>query len=83
MKATGMVRPVDNLGRVVIPREIRKQFDITNGVDSFEIFVEDDKVILRKYQPSCIFCNELNDVISYNGHIVCKNCVSKLNELSK
>lgn len=83
MKATGMVRPVDNLGRVVIPREIRKQFDITNGEDSFEIFVDEDKIVLKKYQPSCIFCGELNDTVTYNGHIVCRACAEKISELAK
>lgn len=83
MKATGMVRPVDNLGRVVIPREIRKQFDVANGVDSFEIFVDDDKIVLRKYQPSCIFCGNLSETFTYNGHIVCKTCAEKMTELAK
>ena len=83
MKSTGMVRPVDNLGRVVIPREIRKQFDVENGVDSFEIFVDGDKIILRKYQPSCIFCGEMDNTITYNGHVVCKTCAEKLFTLSK
>ncbi len=81
MKATGMVRPVDNLGRVVIPSEIRKQFDVTNGVDSFEIFVDGDKIILRKYQPSCLFCGEMDNTVNLDGHIVCKDCIEKLNEL--
>jgi transcriptional pleiotropic regulator of transition state genes len=83
MKATGMVRPVDNLGRVVIPREIRKQFDIENGIDSFEIFVDGDNIVLKKYQPNCIFCSETNDTINYNNHVVCKACVEKLSELTK
>lgn len=83
MKATGVVRPVDNLGRVVIPREIRKQFDVENGIDSFEIFVEDDKIILRKYQPSCIFCGEMNGTFTYNSHVVCKACAAKMADLSK
>lgn len=83
MKSTGMVRPVDNLGRVVIPREIRKQFDIENGEDSFEIFVDGDKIILRKYQPSCIFCGEMDNTITYNGHVVCKTCAEKLVTLTK
>ncbi len=83
MKATGMVRPVDNLGRVVIPSEIRKQFDVENGVDSFEIFVDGDKIILRKYQPNCIFCGEMDNTVTLGGHVVCKDCISKLDELAK
>lgn len=83
MKATGMVRPIDTLGRVVIPREIRKQFDIVDGRDSIEIFVDGDKIILRKYQPSCIFCGEMDDTITLNNHVVCKQCVEKLSDLAK
>lgn len=81
MKSTGMVRPVDTLGRVVIPREIRKQFDIVNGEDSFEIFVEDNKIILRKYQPSCIMCGEMDNTVTYKGHIVCKKCIETLSSM--
>lgn len=83
MKSTGVIRPVDNLGRVVIPREIRKQFDIVDGVDNFEIFVEEDKIVLRKYQPNCVFCGETNDTVTHNGHIVCKNCIEKMGEMIK
>lgn len=83
MKTTGMVRPVDNLGRVVIPREIRKQFDVENGVDSFEIFVDGDKIVLRKYQPSCIFCGGFDGTVTYEGRVVCKNCAAKVAELAK
>ena len=59
MKSTGMVRAVDKMGRVVIPKEIRKQLKVENDVDSFEIYMENDKVILKKYQPTCIFCDFL------------------------
>ena len=83
MKSTGMVRPVDNLGRVVIPREIRKQFDVENGIDSFEIFVDEHRIVLKKYQPSCIFCGETNEVITFNDHVVCKACAEKLAEIAK
>ena len=83
MKSTGMVRPVDNLGRVVLPREIRKQFDVENGIDSFEIFVDEDRIVLKKYQPSCIFCGETNEVITFNDHVVCKACAEKLAEIAK
>ena len=57
MKSTGMVRAVDKMGRVVIPKEIRKQLKVENDVDSFEIYMDNDKVVLKKYQPTCIFCD--------------------------
>ncbi len=81
MKSTGMIRPVDKNGRVVIPMELRKQFDITNDVDSFEIFTDDNKIILKKYQPTCIFCGEAEDIIKMQGHMVCLDCIDKLSAM--
>ncbi len=78
MKSTGIIRPVDKNGRVVIPRELRKQFDIENDVDSFEIFTEDDKIILKKYAPSCVFCGDPNELFMLQGRTVCLNCIDKL-----
>ena len=78
MKSTGMIRQVDKMGRVVIPKEIRSQLKIQNDVDSFEIFMQDDKVILQKYNPTCFFCDSLTDVITYNDHLVCKKCIEKM-----
>ena len=83
MKSTGMVRSVDKMGRVVIPKEIRAQLDIKNNIDSFEIYMEGDNVILRKYQPTCIFCNNVADSVELDGHIVCKDCIEKLNKLKE
>ena len=79
MKSTGMLRAVDKMGRVVIPKEIRKQLGVKNDVDSFEIYMEGDKVILKKYQPTCIFCDNLADSVEFCGQIVCKGCIEKLN----
>ncbi|MBE6728176.1 MAG: AbrB/MazE/SpoVT family DNA-binding domain-containing protein [Ruminococcaceae bacterium] len=81
MKSTGMIRGVDRMGRVVIPKEIRKQLKIQNDIDSFEIFVEDDSVILKKYEPKCIFCGKNEASLEMNGHNVCRECIEKLYEL--
>ncbi len=81
MRATGIVRSVDKMGRVVIPKEIRKQLKVENDVDSFEIFMENDQVILKKYRPTCIFCDSLLDSVAYEGYTVCKSCIEKLYEL--
>ena len=81
MRSTGMIRAVDKMGRVVIPKEIRAQLDVKNDVDSFEIYMEGDSVILRKYQPTCIFCNNVADSVELSGHTVCKECIEKLNNL--
>lgn len=83
MRSTGMIRAVDKMGRVVIPKEIRAQLGVKNDVDSFEIYMEGDSVILRKYQPTCIFCDNIADSVELDGHTVCKNCIEKLNELKK
>ena len=83
MKSTGIVRPVDKMGRVVIPKEIRKMLKVENDVDSFEIYMKDDRIILKKYQPTCIFCDSLADSVQFGGYTVCKNCISKLDELNK
>jgi len=81
MKSTGMIRPVDKMGRVVIPKEIRSKLQIKNDVDSFEIFMDGDKIILKKYRPACIFCNSLTECIDFETYTVCKNCIEKLNNI--
>ncbi len=75
---TGVVRPVDKMGRVVIPKEIRSQLKIVNDKDSFEISIEGDKVILQKFHPTCLFCDSLIDVVTYNDRLICKSCIEKL-----
>ena len=81
MKVSGIVRPVDKMGRVVIPREIRNQLKIENNVDSFEIFMDGDNVILRKYQPTCIFCDSNGESIKYHGFNVCRECIEKMKHM--
>lgn len=81
MKSSGMVRRVDKMGRVVIPKEIRSQLKIVNDVDSFEIYMDGDKVILRKYQPTCVFCDSFVETVNYEDHTVCKKCIEKLNSM--
>ena len=77
MKSTGVVRRVDELGRIVLPIEIRKTLDI-NPKDAIEIFTDNEKIVLLKYQPACIFCNDVNDVVYFNNKRVCRACVEKL-----
>ena len=83
MRATGMIRAVDKMGRVVIPKPIRKQLDIKDDVDSFEIYMDGENVILRKYQPTCIFCDSVGESVELDGRIICKNCVEKLQLLKE
>ena len=80
MKATGIVRPVDQLGRIVVPKELRRLLGLKEGKDSFEIFIDDNKnVILRKYIPGCIVCGDLENLKDVNGIKLCKNCIEKFN----
>ncbi|SFV07720.1 AbrB/MazE/SpoVT family DNA-binding domain-containing protein [Alicyclobacillus macrosporangiidus] len=73
MKATGVVRQVDQLGRVVLPIELRRTLNIQEK-DGLEIFTEGDQIILRKYEPGCIFCNEVEEVREFRGKMVCEKC---------
>lgn len=77
MKAVGIVRKLDDLGRYVLPVEIRRVLNINIG-DPLEIFVEDENILLRKYEPACIFCNEAKNVTNYKGKNVCDNCMKEL-----
>ena len=77
MKSTGIVRKLDELGRVVLPIELRRTMDL-NIHDTVEIFVEDDKIILKKYHPACIFCGDARDVTTFKGKRVCVNCLREL-----
>lgn len=79
MKSTGIVRKVDELGRIVLPIELRRTLDIAER-DELEIYLDDDKVILRKYEPSCVFCGSSQGLISFHGKNVCMNCINKLNQ---
>lgn len=79
MKSTGVVRKVDELGRIVLPIEIRKTMDI-NVKDPIEIFTDSDQIILKKYHPACVFCNQADDVTYFNGKRVCNACIEKIKQ---
>lgn len=80
MKSTGIVRKVDELGRVVIPIEIRNQFNIAEK-DPIEIYVDGSSIVLKKYEPNCIFCGNTENLISYNDKLICENCSKKIGNL--
>ena len=73
MKATGIVRTVDELGRIVLPIELRRTMGIQDK-DPLEISVDEGCILLTKYQPSCVFCGETADVILFRGKNVCPAC---------
>ena len=80
MKSTGVVRKVDNLGRIVLPIEIRNTLDI-HEKDPLEIFIDTDKIILKKYEPSCIFCGSSCGLVSYHGRNVCMECIENMSNI--
>lgn len=82
MKSIGIVRRIDELGRIVLPIELRNKMDIMTK-DSVEIFVEEDKIVLKKYTPACLFCGNADDIINYNGKLICKNCLDEMNKLAR
>ncbi len=81
MKATGIIRNVDGVGRFVIPAEMRKVFGIKETGGALEMFVEDDRIILKKYEPTCIFCKSECDIKIYKGKNICARCAKELGEI--
>mgnify|MGYP001765026188 CR=1 FL=1 len=77
MKSTGIVRKVDELGRVVIPIELRRTMNIQEK-DALEIFVDGERIILKKYEPACIFCENVSGVTEFKGAKICAECMAKI-----
>ena len=77
MKATGIIRKVDDLGRIVLPIELRRMLDIAER-DELEIYMENDQIILRKYEPACLFCGSDRKLVTHNGKNICRDCIRKL-----
>ncbi len=77
MKSTGVVRKVDELGRVVIPIELRRTLGIAEK-DALEIYVDQEKIILKKYEPACIFCGNAENVQHFRGKNVCRDCTAAM-----
>ena len=79
MKSTGIVRKVDELGRIVLPIELRRTMGI-DVKDALEIYVEGDTIMLRKYEPSCVFCGNAKDVKNFKGKNICQECLAEMAE---
>ena len=80
MKSTGIGRQVDERGRIVLPIELRRTMDIAEK-DAIEIYVDGASIILRKYEPTCIFCGDAKNVINYRGKNICPNCLKEMKKL--
>lgn len=77
MQSTGIVRKIDNLGRIVIPVELRHQLELEKGA-ALQVFIDNNDIILRKYAPFCMFCGEAHDLVSYRGGTMCLACIKTI-----
>ncbi len=77
VKSTGIVRKVDELGRIVLPIELRRTLDIAER-DPLEIYVEGSSIVLKKYRPTCVFCDSVKDISVYREKNVCARCLKEL-----
>ncbi|MFB9275521.1 AbrB/MazE/SpoVT family DNA-binding domain-containing protein [Cohnella cellulosilytica] len=80
MKSTGIVRKVDELGRIVIPIELRRTLEIEEK-DSLEIFVDGERIMLRKYEPTCIFTGSAENLVYFYGKLISRDCIAELQQL--
>ncbi len=79
VKSTGMVRQVDVLGRIVLPMELRNTLHISPR-DPMEIYVEGDAIILRKYEPACLFCGNATDLVDFKNRKICRECIEEMSK---
>jgi AbrB family transcriptional regulator, transcriptional pleiotropic regulator of transition state genes len=79
MKSTGIVRKIDELGRVVLPIELRRTLNLEVR-DPVEIFIDGDSIVLRKYDAACLFCGAPRNLLSYRGKQICRDCLRRLRE---
>ena len=77
MKSTGIIRKVDELGRIVLPIELRRTLDIAER-DELEIYMENDRIVLQKFAPSCVFCASSRGLVTYRGKNVCQECIRNM-----
>ena len=81
MKATGIVRKVDELGRIVLPSELRKTMHVAVG-DSFELFTDNNIIMLKKYEPGCVLSGTMEDLIDYRGRKISRESIKELAEMA-
>ena len=77
MKTSGIVRNVDDLGRVVVPKELRRRMGIENG-DAVEIYGEENRIIIEKYTPACLFCGGNDGIVQFKDKRICSACIEQL-----
>ena len=77
MKSTGIVRKVDELGRIVLPKELRRTLGL-NDRESVEIYVDQDAIILKKFKSTCVLCGDNEDLLDFKGKSICQKCMDEL-----
>ena len=80
MKSTGIIRKVDELGRIVVPVELRNKLNI-NIKDEVEIYVERSSIIIKKYDPTCVFCGKTKDLNEFENKLICNKCLEKIKKI--
>lgn len=80
MKSTGIVRELDSLGRIVIPKSIRKVYDLKQK-DGLEIFTDGEMIVLRKYTPFCVFCGSTDGITNYKDKNICRHCAEEIGNI--
>ena len=77
MKNTGILRNIDDMGRSVIPKELRRQFDMGENTE-VEIYTNDNTIVLKRHEPNCVFCGNERDLVPYKGKLLCPECIADL-----
>lgn len=80
LKSTGVVRKLDQLGRIVLPKELRTVLNLKEK-DALEIYVDGEEIILKKYEPACVFCGDAREVVNYRGKNICKKCFEEMKSI--
>ncbi len=81
MRNTGMVKEIDEVGRLVLPKKVREPLGIGKG-DAIRIYTEGDKIILEKVQDACVFCGAVEDTVTFNEKCLCKSCLAQIKDLA-
>ncbi|MGK9253337.1 MULTISPECIES: AbrB/MazE/SpoVT family DNA-binding domain-containing protein [Paenibacillus] len=82
MKPAGVVRKVDQLGRIVLPKSLRKRYQMNEG-DPVEILVQGDHIILERYRPRCVFCGSMEQVTDFKERYLCSECMGQMQHLRR
>ncbi len=79
MKSPCLIRKMDDLGRIVIPSQLRKGMDLQPG-DTLELYMEEDRLVLQRFSPACVFCGGIRELMTYQGKNICARCVHTIKE---